>query len=147
MNRTQKGAMMTLSAFLLNAAFLGYLFIRIFIFKSLPRVSDMAPLLLACAAMATWWVALSRKRQSPAEPEADERDKAILKNAVLASFISILLFLAATVLVLALVLGEAGSVPVYVLTFILFGVCLMAGLVYSVTILVQYGRAAKGDSL
>jgi hypothetical protein len=28
MNRTQKGAVMTLSAFLLNVAFLGYLFIR-----------------------------------------------------------------------------------------------------------------------
>ncbi|MEN6575200.1 MAG: hypothetical protein ABFD90_02565 [Phycisphaerales bacterium] len=147
MNRTQKGALMTLSAFLLNAAFLGYLFIRIFVLKGLPRMSESAPLLLAFAAMATWWVALSRRRQSPAEPEADERDKAIMKNAILAGFISILLFLAATVLVLAIVVGEAGSVPVYVLTFILFGVCLAAGLVYSVAILVQYGRAGKGDSL
>jgi len=137
MNRTQKGTVMTLSAFLLNAAFLGYLFIRIFVLKGLPRMSDLGPLLLPVAAMVVWWVALSRRRQSPAEPEADERDKAILKNAVLASFISILLFLAATVLVLALVLGEAGSVPVYVLTFILFGVCLAAGLVYSVAILIQ----------
>ena len=138
MNKTQKGAMMTLSAFLLNAAFLGYLFIRIFVLRSLPRVSDMAPLLLAVAGMAAWWVALSRRKQSPAEPEADERDKTILKNAVLAGFISILLLLAVTVLVLSLVLGETGSVPVYILTFILFGVCLMAGLVYSVAILVQY---------
>ncbi len=138
MNRTQKGTVMTLSAFLLNAAFLGYLFIRIFVLKGLPRMSDLGPLLLPVAAMVVWWVALSRRRQSPAEPEADERDKAILKNAVLAGFLSILLFLAATVLVLALVLGEAGSVPVYVLTFILFGVCLMAGLVYSTAILVQY---------
>ena len=138
MNRTQKGAVMTLSAFLVNAAFLGYLFIRIFVLRGMPRVSDMVPLLLAVAGMAAWWVALSRRRQSPAEPEADERDKVVMKNAVLAGFISILLFLAATVLVLSLVLGEAGSVPVYVLTFILFGVCLAAGLVYSVAILVQY---------
>jgi hypothetical protein len=144
MNRTQKSAVMTLSAFLVNAAFLGYLFIRIFILKSLPQMSDAAPLLLAFAAMVTGWVALSRRRQSPAEPEADERDKAILKNAVLAGLISILLFLAATVLALAIVLGEAGSVPVYVLTFILFGVCLMAGLVYSVAILVQYGWRGQG---
>ena len=42
-----------------------------------------------------------------------------------------------------LVLGGGGSVPVYVLTFILFGVRLMAGLVYSVVILVQYGRGQE----
>jgi len=144
MNRTHKGAVMTLSGFLLNAVFLGYLFIRIFVLRGLPRVSDMAPLLLTSAAMVAWWVALSRRRQSPAEPEADERDKAILKNAVLAGFISILLLLAATVLVLAIVLGETGSVPVYVLTFILFGVCLAAGLVYAVAILVQYRQGGQG---
>lgn len=144
MNRTQKGAVMTLSGFLMNAAFLGYLFIRIFVLKSLPRMSDLAPLLLVSAALAAWWAALSRRRQSPAEPEADERDKAILKNAVLAGFISILLFLAVTVLALALVLGETGSVPVYVLTFILFGVCLAAGLVYAVAILVQYRQGGQG---
>jgi len=144
MNRTQKGAVMTLSAFLMNAAFLGYLFIRIFVLKSLPRMSDLAPLLLVSAAMVAWWAALSRRRQSPAEPEADERDKVIMKNAVLAGFISILLFLAAMVLVLALVLGETGSVPVYVLTFILFGVCLAAGLVYAVAILVQYRQGGQG---
>jgi len=144
MNRTQKGAVMTLSAFLMNAAFLGYLFIRIFVLKSLPRMSDLAPLLLVSAAMVAWWAALSRRRQSPAEPEADERDKVIMKNAVLAGFISILLFLAAMVLVLALVLGETGSIPVYVLTFILFGVCLAAGLVYAVAILVQYRQGGQG---
>jgi hypothetical protein len=145
MNRTQKGAFITLLAFLVNAAFFGYLFIRIFLLKSLPRKSEVVPLLLASAALVAWCVALSRRRQSPAEPEADERDKAIMKNAVFAGFISILLLLAATVLVLAIVLGEAGSVPVYVLTFILFGVCLMAGLVYSVAILVQYRLGGRDE--
>jgi len=136
---------MTLSAFLVNAAFLGYLFIRIFVLRGLPRVSDMVPLLLVVAGMAAWWVALSRRKQSPAEPEADERDKAITKNAVLAGFISILLLLAATVLILALMLGEAGSVPVYVLTFILLGVCLAAGLVYAVAILLQYRLGGRDE--
>jgi len=145
MNRTQKGAMMTLSAFLVNAAFLGYLFIRIFVLRGLPRMSDVAPMLLVLAAMVTWWVALSRRKQSPTEPEADERDKAILKNAILAGFLSVLLLLAATILVLALMLGEAGSVPVYVLTFILWGVCLLAGLIYSVAILLQYRLGGRDE--
>ncbi len=144
MNRTQKSALLSLSGFFVNAAFLGYLFIRIFVLRSLPQKSDAVVWLFAFAVVATWWIALSRRRQSPAEPEADERDKAITKNAVVAAFISILLLLAATVLVLTLLLGEAGDVPIYVLTFILFGVCLMAGLVYSVAILVQYGRGSRG---
>jgi len=145
MNRTQKGALLILSGFIVNFAILGYLFITIFVLKSLPKRSAAVVLLLLLAMQFGWWVLLLRKRQSPAEPEADERDKAIMRNAVLVSFISTWLLLEAATLIPALMLGEAGSVPVYILTFINFGVFLMAGLVYAVAILVQYRYGSKNE--
>jgi RsiW-degrading membrane proteinase PrsW (M82 family) len=137
MNRTQKGALLNLSAFLVSIAFLSYLFITIFALRSLPNRTAVMIWLLTFSTLFGWWVLLLRKRQNPSEPEADERDKAIMRNAVLVSFISTWLLLAAATLIPALVLGESGSVPVYILTFINFGVFLVAGLVYTVAILVQ----------
>jgi len=145
MNRTQKGALLILSGFIVNIAILGYLFITIFVLKSLPKRAAAVVLLLLLATQFGWWVLLLRKKQSPSEPEADERDKAIMRNAVLVSFISTWLLLEAATLIPAIILGEAGSVPVYILTFINFGVFLMAGLVYAVAILVQYRYGSKNE--
>jgi len=145
MNRTQKSALLNLSGFLVNIVFLGYLLITIFVLKSLPNRPVGIVWLLLFGVLFGGWALLLRKRQNSAEPEADERDKAIMRNAILVSFVSTWLFLAVATLVPALVLGEAGSVPVYVLTFTNFAVFLLAGLVYSVAILVQYGRSDKGE--
>jgi len=58
--------------------------------------------------------------------------------------LNLLAFLANLAL-LGYVLGQGGSVPVYVLTFVNISLFLMAMLIYSAAILVQYGRTDRGD--
>jgi len=145
MNRTQKGALLNLSGFLVNIAFFAYLFITIFGFRALPNRAAAVVVLLVFAMQVGWGIFLYRKRQSPAEPEADERDKTIMKNAVLVSFVSTWLLLAAATLIPALILGEAGSLPVFLLPFINFGVFALAGVVYFGAVLVQYGREVNHE--
>ncbi len=145
MNRAQKGALVALSAFGLNIAFLGYLFLGIFVLKSLPRRLDAVVWMLVFVTLIGWWIVLLRKRQSPAEPEADERDALIMKRAAQIAFVATWILLVVVTLVLALVLGQTGAVPVYVLTFIHFGLFVVAMLVYFAVVLVLYGWNGKGE--
>ncbi len=143
MNRAQKSALFNLSGFVVNVAIFCYLFVTIFAFKTLPNRTAEA---IWLPVLVLWFgsaLLLLRRKQSPVEPRADERDKAIMKNAILVSFVATWLLLAAATLVLALMLGEAGAVPVYLLTFINLGVFVGAGIVYTVAILAQYGRTSK----
>jgi len=145
MNRTQKSALFNLSGLVMDLAILGYLFLTILVFQSLPNRSAATVLFLLFGVQCGWGIFLLRKKQSPVEPEADERDKVIMRNAVLVSFISTWLLLAVATLIPALLLGEAGAVPVYILTFMNFGVFLGTGLVYFAAVLVQYGRGVKDE--
>ncbi len=145
MNRTQKGALLNLSGFLVSIGFFAYLFITIFGFRALPNRAAAIGGLLVFATQAGWWIFLFRRKQSPVEPQADERDKTIMKNAVFVSFVSTWLLLAAATLIPALVLGQAGSLPVFLLPFINFGVFVLAEVVYFVAVLVQYGREVKDE--
>jgi hypothetical protein len=86
-----------------------------------------------------------RKRQSPVEPDSDERDELIKKRAVRISFISAWLLLASANLIAALIVGQDGSIPVYLLSLTNVTVFLIALLIYSVAILVQYGWRGKGE--
>ncbi len=143
MNRTQKSALVNLSGFLVNVAVFGYLFLTIFVFKSLP---NRTAALIWLPLLAAWFGSgffLLHKKQSATEPQADERDKAIMRNAALVSFVATWLLLATATSIAALLLGEAGSVPVYILTFINWGVFIGAGIVYAAAVLVQYGRTSK----
>ena len=146
MNRAQKGALVSLSGFTLGVAILSYLFIRIFILESLPQslVGKLWPV-LAFAALIGWWIVLLRRRQSSIEPEADERDALIMKRAAQIAFGATWVLLAAVTLVLGLALGQAGTVPVYVLTFIHFGLFVVAMLIYFAVALVLYGWSGKGE--
>lgn len=86
-----------------------------------------------------------RRKQSPAEPESDERDNLIKHRAVLAAFISVwLLFLAVSILA-KFVVGANGSIPVFLLPIVTVGVFYIVLLVYSIAVLVQYGRGSKGE--
>ena len=143
MNRTQKSALVNLSLFLVNVAFFGYLFLTIFVFKSLPDRTGALIWLPPLTVLFGSAFFLLRKKQSPTEPQADERDRAIMRNAVLVSFVAAWLFLATATVIPALVLGEAGSVPVYLLPFINWGVFVGAGIVYTIAILIQYGRGGE----
>ena len=80
-----------------------------------------------------------RKKQSPAEVESDERDSLIKKRAVLACFISVCISLFVAGIIPQVILGEGGTIPVSMLPIINFGIFLIAFLVYSIAVLVQYG--------
>lgn len=146
MNRAQKGALVSLSAFALSVSVLSYLFVRVLVLKSLPHshIGKLWPA-LAFAALAGWWIVLLHKRQSANEPEADERDRLIMKRAAQIAFVATWVLLAAVTLVLGLVLGQTGAVPVYVLTFIHFGLFVAAMLIYFAAALVLYGWRGKGE--
>ena len=143
MNRTQKTAWLNVSGFLMGIILLSYPLITILAFRRLPNRIVAAVLLLVFAAQFGWWIFLLRKKQSPAEPEADERDKGIIRNAVLVSFVSTWLLLAAATLLPMLLLGPDGSLPVFLLPLINIGVFSLAGLVYFAAALVQYGRGGE----
>ena len=144
MNKTQKSAIFCLVTFLFCVVVMAYPFISIFILKSWPesffsRFWSMIAYFVFIAAS----IIFLRKKQSPNEPDFDERDDLIKKRAVLVSFVSVWILLAATCIIPRFILGETGAIPVYVLTFINLGIFMIAMLVYSIAILVQYSTGGK----
>ncbi len=146
MNRTQKSAWMLLAAFLLDALGLAYVG-SIFVWGRMPpRLLGHIGAVLVPLAVVTLAALLFTRRQSRAEPESDERDKMIMKNAALIGLLTGWLLLGLLVLILGPTLGQTGAVPVYVLTLLLFGVFFFITMpIYAVAILVQYGREVKDE--
>ena len=143
MNKTQKGAWFTLVMGLLCFAIIIYTVVKIFILKSLPEgFGRFWPLAAFCLLIGTT-IFFMRKKQSPVEVESDERDNLIKKRAVLVSFVSVWILLAAVCIVPPFIVGRDGSIPVWILSFINVGVLLITLLVYNVTVLVQYGWGGK----
>ena len=144
MNKTQKGALVNLVGALLNIAIAVFLVVEIVILRRLPEsFSEKFWVLIAVCMLGPILVIFYRKKQSPAEVESDERDNLIKYRAVLASFISVWILLAAVTIIPRFVVGIAGTIPIWLLAFINVGVLLVAMLVYSVAILVQYGWGGK----
>ena len=144
MNKTQKSAIFCLVTFLFCITILAYTFISIFIFKLWPPgFYGKYWSLGAYIAIAVASVTFLRKKQSPSEPDFDERDDLIKKRAVLVSFVSVGILLAAACIIPRFIVGETGAIPVYVLTFINLGIFMIAMLVYNVAVLIQYGRGGK----
>jgi hypothetical protein len=145
MNKTQKGAWFGMASSLFCIGLVSYGGIRIFVFKSMPGCLGVFWTLgIYCVFMVISMFFL-RKKQSPGEVEADERDKAIMKRAVLACFISVWVLLATVSVIPRLVVGIDGSIPVWLIPIMNLGVMFAAMLVYSVAVLVQYGWSGKGE--
>jgi peptidoglycan/LPS O-acetylase OafA/YrhL len=144
MNRTQKGAWFTLGMGVLLLAFIGIVHASMFAPGDRLAGTDRVRLWIALIAVFTAVaVALVRKKQSPAEPGSDERDDTIKKNAVLACFASAWVSLVLASIIPAFVVGDGGSIPVFLLPIINISVLLTTLLVYSIAVLVQYGRTSK----
>ena len=143
MNKTQKSAwcgLVVTLAFLLLCLFL---FIEIVILKKMLLSVNLlwATLLFGLGVASAIFI---RKKQSPIEIEADERDKLIRTRAIVVSFISVGVLLALTCLILRFIVGISGTITVWEFTLINFFIFYVALLVYSVAVLVQYGRGG-GD--
>jgi hypothetical protein len=84
-----------------------------------------------------------RKKQSPAEPDFDERDILIKQKATTASYVSFWLMLVAAYTVVVTVLGIDTSIPLYLLAPALLLIFSMSGITYFIAILAQYGWGHK----
>ena len=143
MNKTQKTAWFNLASALLCIAISVWVAVEILVLHRIPEgIIRFWPVPVFCLFMAVS-IILLRRRQSPAEVDSDERDNLIKKRAVIASFVSVWVLLAAASAIPRFVVGVKGSIPVWLLAFINLGVLLIAMLVYSVAVLVQYGWGGK----
>lgn len=144
MNKTQKGAWLSLASYFIGIPCLAYIFIMLFAFGQLPDsfLGKGWPLIVLWAFIVVTWICMLRK-QSPAEVDSDERDKLIKSRAVLIGFVSVWILLAAVSIVLPLVLGQDGTIPVWLLAIINLCVFSVVALIFQIAILVQYGRKEK----
>lgn len=142
MNKTQKSAWFTSGITLLLLA-LGV----VIPVQTVTSVGLFRIWLLVISLFIIISVVLLRIKQSRAEVDFDERDNAIKKNAVMVSFVSLWVLLIAASIIPNCIVGDEGAIPVCFLPVINFAVFLIVMLVYSVAILVQYGRGARGEEL
>jgi hypothetical protein len=144
MNRTQKAACFNLVGGILMLAFGICIMIGMFsaVFE-LPKIAKFWSAIILLYMIVS--VILIRKKQSPAEPQADERDKQIQKTAVLVSFVAvwILLYIASVAACMIFEEDGYGTMPVALLPIINLGVFLAAMIIYSAAILIQYPRSIK----
>ena len=143
MNKTQRGALITLIGMVLDLGVVILLFTRIVILKSLPGIPDVVLFFVVCGIVGVACILLYRKKQSEAEVGSDERDSLIKKRAVMVSFVSTFLFLAVASVVPRFIVGGSGSIPVFLLPIINVCILVLALLVYSVAVLVQYYVGGK----
>ena len=142
MNRTQKGALFISGIALLLLALGVVIFVQTVTSVKLLRIWLLVISLFIIISVV--WLHI---KQSRAEVDFDERDRTIKKNAMMVSFISLWILLLAASIIPNLVVGDEGAIPVCFLPVINFGVFLIVMVVYSVAILIQYGRVAKGEEL
>ena len=88
-------------------------------------------------------VVFMRKKQSPAETGSDERDELIKRRAVLVSFVAVWVLLIIACVIPRFIVGKDGLIPVSILPVIVLGIVLIVLSIFSVAVLVQYGRGGK----
>ena len=141
MNREQKRALaivvsMSVAAVLAIAALAAHYFDR-----------GPARLLLVAAAVVQGAGVLVCLRVKPDKGAvtSDERDKQIEKNAHMAGFGAVYLFVIVASFAPIAIFGEKGSLPVTWCPALLIGAGFCQAYAMSVATLIQYGRTGKGD--
>jgi len=144
MNKTQKAAWFNLASALLCIAISVWVAVEILVLRRIPEgIIRFWPVPVFCLFMAVS-IILLRRKQSPAEVDSDERDNLIKKRAVIVSFVSVWILLFAASIIPRFIVGDAELIPVSALPPVLFLIFLIVTLVWSVAVLVQYGRGG-GD--
>jgi len=137
MNRTQKEAMCSLIFFTVTLVFVLLILAARLIFKK--DIVYITYFMLATIAITNVLGLLYvLRKQSPREVITDERDKLIKLKALFASFISVMILLAAMLVTLRIAVGMGGSIGVWLLTLILFVISIAAAMVYSAAVLILY---------
>lgn len=143
MNKTQKSAVYCLSMFSLGIMICIYVVFKIYILKSIPGEPPRTIWMVMYFLVTVPPLLFFRKKQSQNEPDADERDDLIKKRAVVCSFVSVWVLLVITSVAPSFIVGSEVSIPVWAFPLINLPIFLIAMGVYSIAILVQYGRGSK----
>ncbi len=145
MNKTQKGAWFNLAGTSLVFALTFFVVFQIAFNKGHPEHFWPYLFILSFLLYIGAGIFFLRKKQSPKEPEFDERDNIIKQRAWIAAFISTwIIFLAASVFPQFFV-GLDGSIPVWLLPIVTVSLFYPVLFVYSVAVLIQYSRTGKGE--
>ena len=142
MNRTQKGA--------LYGVMLSLLLAGIVIFDLLDTVVGWPMKLLVSA---VWGglllvpIYLIERKKDQREVDMDERDKRIIKRALLASFILLAVMLGVAYTAAFFIFGLKGSMSITMdeLSAVIYIVLVIFVLVLSLSVLIQYGWKIKGE--
>ena len=146
MNRTQKCAWFTLGISSLLILFLAFVLRSMFVpGDRMAGVGSVMSWLWLVLLFVVVSLLLVFYKQSPAEPAADERDRLIKRNAVLASFISVWILLAAEAVLPSTILDDRGSIPLAALPIINAAILFTAMLVYAAAVLVQYSQGVRNE--
>jgi ABC-type Fe3+ transport system permease subunit len=144
MNKTQKGAWCNIAGTIFVFASVSYLIVQIGIRHMPPSRIVLNVTLCSCVLITGISLYFLRKKQSPTEPDSDERDNQIKQKAWIAAFVSVWpLFLAASIAPQFFV-GLDGSIPVWSLPIVTVFLFYIVLLVYSIAVLIQYGCEGKG---
>jgi hypothetical protein len=144
MNRSQKIAWMMFVETILLIGFFFFLYYQISIRNELSIFKLRLWALLFFVIVGSFLVFIFKKRNKTTVV-SDERDVLIEKRAFVAAYLSSLMLLPAGLLVLQFLLGLRGTIEIWLLTLVMFLILQLTILVYSVAILVQYGRGSKGE--
>ena len=144
MNKTQKGAWAVLVIAISLSAFVATTPLLWFDKAPTMRIVPQTLIILSLVAMASSLVFL-RTKQSSKEVDYDERDVAIKRKALLVSHTTIwvLIFLGCALPVI--ITNQRGTFPVVAFPIALFVLSMADMIVYSLTILIQYGRSGDGN--
>ena len=143
MNKIQKSAWLGLVSSLFFITILVFLGIYMFVIQKMPDntfVWPVAAFFVLGGGLGVFW-ALRKRR--PTQVDSDERDKFIEKRAMLVSFISVWVFLAAQTIIPRIIVGLNGSIPVWLLAIMNVAILFGAMIVFFIAILIQYGRGGK----
>ncbi len=143
MNKIQKSAWFSLVGSLFFIILCVCLGVNMFVMQKMPSKSFVWAVATFCilgGGIGVFWVL--RKRRST-QVDSDERDRFIAKRAVLVSFISVWVLLAADTIIPRFVVGLDGSIPVWMLAIMNVAILYGASVVYYTAVLIQYGRGGR----
>ena len=142
MNKTQKSALFVLVITIVLLVFSITLSIVWFSNVSSVRQIPLFLFFLTFGLMGLSIIFL-KKKQSPSEVDYDERDVTIKRKAIVASYVTLWLLVLIVFTAPASIIGAQEFIPVIFLPIAPFPMFIIVMLVYSLTILIQYGRRGK----
>ena len=138
MNKAQKCAWFNLILTLVITALHGAAFLMIAYRGYVPRTLNTTGFVVVFGLIGTAAV-IFRRKQKFSEVEFDERDKSINKKVLVINYFFLWFILIAGCVIFWYYLGPEGTVRVYALCALLYGLFLIAMIVHSLTTLILYG--------